>query len=137
MKQVIKYQCEYCGELFNTEASCFEHEDKHEKINRANQMLKNGCSIKEIQNKCNIWYSIPEHLESVNTYNCFVVSHWQCCNKPAYRIVNINIDGSVQLWGCGSWNGYYGGDVRLNSLCLKNPHPKEELFIDERYSSRW
>lgn len=137
MKQVTKYQCEYCGELFNTEDNCLEHEDKHNRIIKANQMLKTGFSLGKIQNECNIWRSIPEHLKKVNTENCFVVSYWQCCDKPAYRIVEINMDGSVQLWGRGSWSGYYGDRVELTSSCLRNPRPKEELFVDKRYETMY
>lgn len=137
MKQVIKYQCEYCGSLFNVKEICFEHEDKHERIDKANRMLRNGHTLMEIQNECNIWYSFPEHLKDVTTDNCFVVSYWQCCDKPAYRIVEIDMCGRVRLWGCGSWNGYYGDLVELNSSYLKKPHPKEELFIDKRYNKAW
>ena len=47
------------------------------------------------------------------------------------------MDGRVRLWGCGSWDGYYGDVVSLSFYCLKNPRPKEELFVDKRYGSRW
>lgn len=39
--------------------------------------------------------------------------------------------------GCGSWNGYYGNSLRLDSRDLKDPRSKEELFVDSRYTSRW
>jgi hypothetical protein len=134
MKQVIKYQCEYCGGLFDTEMVCVDHEDRHKRVDLANQMLDNGSTLAEIQDECCIWYRMPEHLMNVTKDNCFVVSYWQCCDKPAYRIVCINMDRSVKLWGCGSRDGYYGSNVRLDSSCLNNPRPKEELFVDKRYS---
>ena len=133
MKQLLKWQCDYCGELFNSDESCLEHEERHERVYKANRMLKDGHTLMEIQNECNIWRSIPEHLKDVTTDNCFVVSHWQCCDKPAYRIIKIEMDGRVSLWGCGSWSGYYGNEVHLNSTCLLTPHSKEELFVDLRY----
>jgi hypothetical protein len=133
MKEVIRYQCEYCGDLFSTKEFCLEHEDKHDRIIKANQMLKSGFSLGRIQRECNIWRSVPEHLQKVNTENCFVISYWQCCDKPAYRIVEIDMSGKVRLWGCGSWSGYYGRLVGLNDFHLNNPHPKEELFVDKRY----
>lgn len=136
MKKVIKYECEYCGDLFGSEEYCLEHEDRHKRIERANQMLKNGHTLKQIQEECKIWYNLPDYLESVNQDNCFIVSYWQCCNKPAYRITYIDMDGRVQLWGCGSWSGYYGNLVGLNFPYLKTPHPKEALFVDKRYDSR-
>lgn len=137
MEKVTMYKCKYCGELFESKYVCSDHEDRHERIYKANKMLKNGSTLKEIQDECNIWYKVPEHLENVNTENCFVISHLQCCNKPAYQIDYIDMNGKVRLWGCGSWNGYYGSDFELNSMNLKNPHPKEELFVDKRYGSRW
>lgn len=137
MEKVIKYRCYHCGELFDSEERCLEHEDRHERIYRANQMLKSGSTLKEIQDECNIWRKVPEYLENITTDNCFVVSHWQCCDKPAYQITAIYMDGRVQLWGCGSWDGYYGCEVRLDYSCLKKPHSKEELFVDKRYGSKW
>lgn len=137
MKQVIKYKCDHCGDLFDSEKECLEHEDRHERIYKANKMLQEGYTLKEIQDECNIWYVVPKRLENVNTDNCFIVSHWQCCNKPAYRIDIINMDGSVRLWGCGSWSGYYGCDVHLSSNALIDPRPKEELFIDKRYKKMY
>ena len=137
MKKVIKYRCDYCGDLFEHEDTCLKHEDRHERIVKANQMLEGGHTLKEIQDECNIWYEVPEYLENVTTDNCFVISHWQCCDKPAYQITSIRMDGRVQLWGCGSWSGYYGLEVRLDYAHLKKPYPKEELFVDKRYSSRW
>lgn len=134
MEKVVKYKCKYCGDLFDTEERCIEHEDRHERINKANKMLEDGCTLKEIQDECNIWYSIPKHLENVNAENCFIIRHWQCCNKPAYRIKYIYMDGKVKVWGCGSWDGYYGDALNLNSRELTKPHRKEELFIDKRYN---
>lgn len=137
MKKVIKYECEECGDLFDSEERCIEHEGRHKKIYKANEMLKDGCTLKEIQDECNIWYSIPKHLENVNTDNCFIIRVWQCCDKPAYRIDYIYMDGKVRVLGCGSWSGYYGKALGLNSEELMNPHPKEELFVDKRYADRY
>jgi len=137
MKKVIKYKCDHCGDLFDSEETCLEHEDRHERIYKANRMLRAGCTLKEIQDECNIWYRVPDYLENVTTDNCFVVRHWQCCDKPAYKIDTIYMDGRVRLWGCGSWNGYYGDAVSLGFSCLRDPRPKEELFVDKRYGGRW
>ena len=135
MKQVIKYQCEYCGELFDTETRCIDHEDRHLRIDQANQMLREGHTLIDIQHECDIWRAVPTHLMNVTKDNCFTISYWQCCDKPAYSIVYINMDGSVKMWGCGSWDGYCGYDLRLDSYHLYNPRPKEELFIDKRYGN--
>jgi len=136
MEVVTRYRCEHCGELLKTEQECLEHENRHLMITKANEMLKNGSTLKEINDETSIWkYGVPEHLHNVTGDNCFVVSHWQCCEKPAYKIDYINFEGNVRLWGCGSWSGYYGEYVNLSYRHLKNPRPKEELFVDKRYET--
>lgn len=136
MKKIIKYQCDYCGESFSSKEMCLEHECRHIMTDKANEMLKSGYTLKEIQDECNIWYNLPEYLYDVTKDNCFKISHWQCCDKPAYTIIYISLDGRVNVNGCGSWAGYYGNYVRINSSDLRNPRPKEELFIDPRYEKR-
>lgn len=137
IEKVIKYKCLYCGDLFNSEEECISHENRHKRIEKANKMLDEGYTLQEIQDSCDIWYSIPEHLKNVNKDNCFTIPWWQCCDKPAYQIDYIYMDGKVRVWGCGSWNGYYGNAISLNSNDLRNIHGKEELFIDKRYVSKY
>ena len=102
-------------------------------IEKANEMFNEGYTLKQINNKCEIWAYVPEHLENINKDNCFKISYWQCCDKPAYQIIRICFDGDVTVGGCGSWSGYYSDRIRIDSRDLKNPRPKEELFIDPRY----
>lgn len=137
MEKVIKYRCSECGELFDTPEKTLAHEIRHERIEKANEMLDEGYTLKQINDECEIWDSVPKHLENVNTDNCFKISYWQCCDKPAYRIIHIFFDGEVNVRGCGSWSGYYGDHLELSSRDLMNPRPKKELFIDGRYTSRW
>lgn len=137
MEKVIKYRCSECGELFDAPEDALACETRHKRIERANVMLRHGYTLKQINDECEIWNSIPKHLENVNTDNCFKISYWQCCQHPAYRITRICFDGEVNVRGCGSWSGYYGDHLKLSSSDLMNPRPKEELFIDSRYTSRW
>lgn len=92
-------------------------------------MLDEGYTLQEINNSCNIWYHIPDYLQNVNKDNCFTISWWQCCDKPAYQIIRIEMDGRVKVWGCGSWNGYYGNAVRIDDNDLRNVHSKGELYV--------
>ena len=137
MEKVIKYRCSECGELFDTPDMAITHEIRHEIIEKANEMLNEGYTLKQINDECEIWDSVPKHLENVNKDNCFKISWWQCCEKPAYQIRHIYFDGKLEVRGCGSWNGYYGNTLGLHSRDLIDPRPKEELFIDDRYTSRW
>ena len=137
MEKVIRYRCGYCGDLFYTEEECLKHEQRHLDVEKANQMLENGATLQKINDTCHIWHKIPEHLKEVTTDNCFVISYWQCCNKPAYRIYSIDMDGRLRVGGCGSWSGYYGESLTINNSSLKNVHNKEELFVDSRSKTRF
>ena len=99
-------------------------------------MLDEGYTLQEIQDSCDIWYSIPEHLRNVNKDNCFRIDFWQCCNKPAYQIDRILLNRKIRVYGCGSWSGYYGDELSLSDNNLKDPRPKEELFVDPRYENK-
>lgn len=133
MEIVTKYKCDYCGTLLNNESDCIKHEERHKAIDLANDLLSDYKTLEEINDKTHIWEEVPEHLKNVTKDNCFIVSYWQCCNKPAYQITSIDFDGGIRLWGCGSWSGYYGQELYLHDTDLLNPRPKEELFIDPRY----
>lgn len=137
MEKVIRYKCDYCGKLFSSEEWCLEHEESHKKSEKANGMLDAGKTLEEINNECRLWLEVPKYLKNVTKDNCFAISHWQCCDKPAYRIVSIVYDGRLRLFGCGSWSGYYGGLVGIHDSNLKNPRPKEELFVDSRYKKMY
>lgn len=133
MQKVIRYKCDKCGKLFYTEEQCFDHEEMHKRIDKANRMLKDGHTLKEIQEECRIWYKVPEHLENVTQDVGFVISYWQCCKKPAYHIFDITFDGRLIVRGCGSWAGYYGGELEITSSNLKEPMFGEPIFVDPRY----
>lgn len=70
MEKVIKYKCDHCGELFDTEKLCISHERRHQKVDKANEMLRNGAMLQEINDACCIWYQVPEHLKEVTTNHC-------------------------------------------------------------------
>ena len=128
MEKVIRYKCEKCGKLFENEAKCIQHEDRHLRVGKANEMLEAGHTLMEIQDECSIWDSVPEHLENVTKDNCFEIPYWGC-DKPVYKIVNITLDGCVGVYGYIPWNGWFGGGLPLNSTDLRNPRPKEELYV--------
>lgn len=65
-------------------------------------MLKKGCTLKEIQEECQIWYKLPEYLKNVTQDVEFVISYWQCCKKPAYHILGITFEGQLNVRGCSS-----------------------------------
>jgi len=42
MEKVIKYKCSECGELFDEPEIALAHEIRHERIEKANEMLNEG-----------------------------------------------------------------------------------------------
>lgn len=122
MEKVTMYRCEYCGNLFDTAELSAKHEQRHRNIDGANEMLREGATLEQINQRYKIWSNVPDHLKEATKDNCFRISYWQCCNKPAYTMREIKMDGRIRLFGCGSWNGYYGSDVRIDSTDLKDIH---------------
>ena len=52
MEKVIRYKCDYCGELFGSEEWCLEHEKAHKRSEKANEMLDEGKTLEGINNEC-------------------------------------------------------------------------------------
>lgn len=138
MEKITVYKCDYCGKLIDTQEECAKHEQRHRNVEGANEMLRSGATLEEINQRYGIWYSVPEHLKNVTKDHCFTISHWQCCDKPAYTIKGIGMDGRLYVFGIGSWNGGYGCEVPIDSTNLKKVHSPDELFVDPRYGKgRW
>jgi hypothetical protein len=131
MEEIQAFKCKICGEFYDKKSSAYECEYKHARENYANCLLKEGYDLDYINRWCGFGWRLSEEQKRITKDNCFIISHWQCCDRPAYRITGIEKNGYVDMWGCGSWSGYYGHPVSISDL--PKPHPKEELFVDERY----
>lgn len=109
-----------------------------ELLKKINRLFEKGKTFGEIEETTGYNFGIYEensHMRDVNKDNCFVISHWQCFKKPAYKICWLI--PSISSWGDlyirlhvigkGGWTGYYGESLNINSPSLKNPRPKEEF----------
>lgn len=128
--EVVSYKCNWCGKLHKSEVDADKCAFEHARYNLANSMLEAGNSLYLINYHCGFGWKLTEEQKDITKDNCFIVSHWQLCKKPAYRINQIDVNGKLKLWGKGGWAGYYGNWVRLGEL--GKPYPKEDLFIDPR-----
>ena len=133
MERVIVYTCDYCGKYFYGTEDCLKHEQHHRNIEGANKMLWNGATLKQINQRYFLWDNLPEYLENVTKDNCFEISYWQCCKKPAYQIKSICFDGRFCIGGIGSWSGYYENYMRIDNINLKKVYQPEELYIYKYY----
>jgi hypothetical protein len=130
-EEVLSYKCNWCNELYKMKRDADICALKHAKYNLANTLLKDGYPLSSIEYWCNFGWNLKDSQKDITKDNCFIMSHWQCCNKPAYRIVSIQDGGYLRLFGIGSWSGGYGNTISIDKLPI--PHSKEELFVDERY----
>lgn len=133
MEEIKAFKCKTCGAIFQRDRDAFECEFKHSQNELANRLLEDGYTLGHIDWCCKLGWNLTAEQKDITKDNCFIVSHWQCCDKPAYQIVATE-NGMLRLCGCGNWSGYYGNTVSLDRLPA--PHPKEELFIDGRYPLR-
>lgn len=131
IKILTKYACPYCEKDYSILSAAEYCRNDCYKAQEGNKLLESGATLKEINDKFNIWIELPEYLHNVTKDNCFVISHWQCCDYPAYKIISIKSGGKLFLWGKGSWSSGYGCDLNTSDYNLKNPRPKEELYIYE------
>lgn len=131
METIEAYKCKICGQIYNNKIDAYRCEFKHSQLAYANCLLKSGYGLDYINYCCGFRWNLTSEQKGITQDNCFIISHWQCCEKPAYKITSIEEGGYLRLCGCGSWDGYYGNSVKPDRL--PQPHPKEELFIDSRY----
>lgn len=129
VEKVESYKCKWCGTLFTNKLSAAKCAFKHAQTQLANILLNEGYSLQTIDFWCKFGWQLTDEQKDITKDNCFVVSYWQCCGKPAYRIVAIEDGGFLRLYGKGSYNGYYGGSVSPSKL--PESHPEEDLFVYE------
>lgn len=128
MTEIKIYKCDYCDATFTVIQYCKEHEILHENNNLANSLFKNGKTLEEINNITRIWKTIPEHMKNITKDNCFIIEYLQCCGKPAYRIENINLDGSFEVGGKGS-GSYICEHMYISSHYLQKSYNIKDLYI--------
>lgn len=127
MEEVTAYKCSICKHIYDKEIDALECEFKHARYNLANALLDKGYNLSSIKYWCGFDWNLSEEQKDITKDNCFIISHWQCCEKPAYQIRRIEDNGNLYVSGVGGWHGGYGNEVNVNKL--PKPHPKEELFI--------
>lgn len=125
MKTVTMYEAED-GKQFRSEAQCLEYEQQCEDARAANDMLENGATLMAALTRANQtrpWWDSGLTLEDkvilmkTTKETGFVVRHWQCSDKPGYKVCQLNNAGHLHLFGdSGSWSGPYGNWIGLQDL---------------------
>lgn len=130
MEEVKAYKCKVCQKIYDRQRYAYECEFKHAQIAYANHLLKEGYNLAHIKWCCGFHWTLSKEQEEITKDSCFIISHWQCCDKPAYRITGIEDGGYIYVCGRGSWSGTYGKPCDVSNL--PKPHPKEKLYVDAR-----
>ena len=132
MEEIKAYKCGVCKHTYDREQEVLECEFKHARYNYANILLNKGYTLSSINYLCGFNWQLIKEQEDITKDNCFVISHWQGCNKPAYQIRRIEENGYVYVRGKGGWSGYYGSDIKVDQYYLKKPYPKEDLYVCDK-----
>lgn len=125
MKTVTMYEAED-GKQFRAEAQCLEYEQQCDDAKAANDMWQNGATLMAALTRANqtrSWWDSGLTLEDkvilmrTTKDTGFVVRHWQCSEKPGYKVREIDSYGRMHLFGdAGCWSGAYGNWVDLRDL---------------------
>lgn len=125
MKLVPMYEADD-GKQFRAEDKCLEYEQQCEDARAANDMLENGATLMAALTRANqtrTWWDSGLTLEDkvilmkTTKGTGFVVRHWQCSDKPGYKVRQIDSYGRMHLFGdAGCWSGPYGNWIELRDL---------------------
>lgn len=127
MKVVTMYEAND-GKQFSTESSCLGYEQALDDALAANEMLENGATLMSVLTRANQtrpWWDSELTLEDkvilmkTTKDTGFVVRHWQCHEKPIYKVCAIEIGGRLYLSGeTGVTTSTYGNWVSPKDLLL-------------------
>ena len=126
-KEVTAFKCIWCGEIFKDEINADQCAFEHARTKLANTLLRKNHTLWTIKYYCGFNWNLSKEQEKITQDNCFKFPHWQCCEKPAYKIIEIEEGGFLRMWGIGNWSGGYGNVIPIDKL--PKPYPKEELYI--------
>ncbi len=125
MQTVTMYEAKD-GKQFRAEAQCLEYEQQCDDLAAANDMLENGATLMAALTRANQtrpWWDSGLTLDDkvilmkTTKETGFVVRHWQCSDKPGYKVRQIDNYGRMHLFGdAGCWSGPYGNWVDLRDL---------------------
>lgn len=124
MEKITLYEARD-GERFYYEDVCVNHEKKLDARDSAIKMLNDGKSLLDVYNNWLCGVGLLDHLSEedktiLNTITKdtpLIIEHLQCCRKPGYCPINLDIHGKVYCWGAaGSWSGSYGSWFLLSDV---------------------
>lgn len=125
LKQVIMFEADD-GKQFTNAKNCKEYEQRCGDIFDALKMLESGATLMAVLVRA--YQTLPYWdarltvedraiLNQATKDTPFVVSHWQCHDKPGYKFCDLNHKVQVFLHGdASSWSGAYGSWLDLSDF---------------------
>lgn len=113
MTENITYICDYCGDIFENEDECRNHEWEHKW-----ELFKN--KIKLMKEKDGIFVELPLSIDSID--ECTVI--YCCGSNEAWEVIEDAFD----------WAGYYcvPRDIRENGCFFVYDHDSDGWFCLEQ-----
>jgi hypothetical protein len=114
-----------------------EHTDA---VDAANEMLANGATVcaafvrAGIDIHAHLSVDVIAMLQRMRSANRLSIEHWQCIEKPGYKLIQIEYDGRLWVHGdAGCWSGAYGSKVSQSDFIRYaiNTESKFGLFKNE------
>ncbi len=76
---------------------------------KATKLLREGATLETIAGVIGV--QCPDNLKDVTQDFQFMISHWQCKDTPGYKVIQVNPEGTLWVYGdAGSWTGPYGDE---------------------------
>jgi hypothetical protein len=94
-------------------------------LDAANDMYANGATLLAAlvrANQSRPWCDPYRGAEQTTTLarirkdTKLRISHWQCCDEPAYTVNRLLGTGEVMAGGVGGWSGYYGRPCTVEEI---------------------
>lgn len=97
MLEIISWQCECCGKVFDKSNDCLRHETAEMALKLANEYLANGITLQEINETYSLWESIPDNIKHFSGRTTFAVVMWELFNSKIYYISEILPSGKLKV----------------------------------------
>lgn len=126
-RRVQSWECSD-AKRFASEASALDHQRGIDAAAAAQVLLDGDATLGEVLRAFyearwgrladDFLANIDPAVFSLTRRSLLVISHWQCIDRPVYRIETIQPDGSFRIWGTkpGPLGSTYGGSVDVRAL---------------------
>lgn len=134
MKEITLWECEYCGKRFESKEECVNCETSHGNLLKANNMLRDGKSLYEINEVCGVWDSLPDEIADLTITKAYSKNNIKIRNGAGRVVVAINEDRKLVTSKVGkTLHGTNSYTIEDFANSLKH-NPEESEYMEFLYS---